>query len=411
MSNKIVPNIYRSVIDDVIANMRPAFDELGLSDEVLDELQHVRPSLFSLIASRVAEFEPPPSLPLPSAHPHPSAHAYPGLPHYAAYVPPSAARAPHLPTPPVKPDPDAYYAAYGLPPLPPLPPPPPPPHAFPSLPGLYRLPQTDCPSASESEEEEDGITLWLQWHAAAAQNAVSTVYSMSASPACLTTRPSRAQRLGGAQRRNQVLFDFLRIHDAPAALHTCRRPVAPPLQFYSIFELAADKATCYSAPARRLQCLFDARASREPNDASVALPTRRRRCRAAPSPLDASRSPSIFIQHWIFREPPRAPRTLNYFFGRSRGSLDAYSNGAATILQKIDVAASYEPRYAWASIPTVAPAPTFKITFYEPVDASPVAFGLSRLNLNARRVPNERDHASIFDFVTQGGVERASGEL
>ncbi|KAJ6517587.1 hypothetical protein DFH09DRAFT_1373660 [Mycena vulgaris] len=42
-----------------------------------------------------------------------------------------------------------------------------------------------------------------------------------------------------------------------------------------------------------------------------------------------------------------------------------------------------------------------------------VAFGLSRLNLNARRVPNERvaSHASIFDFVTQGGVERASGEL
>ncbi|KAJ6517569.1 transcription factor IIA alpha/beta subunit [Mycena vulgaris] len=151
MSNKIVPNIYRSVIDDVIANMRPAFDELGLSDEVLDELQHKWET--KVIASRVAEFEPPPSLPLPSAHPHASAsaHAYPGLPHYAAYVPPSAARAPHPPAPPIKPDPDARYAAYALPPLPG-----PPALSFPSLPGLYRLPQTDGPSASESEEEEDG---------------------------------------------------------------------------------------------------------------------------------------------------------------------------------------------------------------------------------------------------------------
>ncbi|KAJ6520857.1 hypothetical protein DFH09DRAFT_1287321 [Mycena vulgaris] len=116
MSNKLVPKIYRSIIDDVIANMRPAFDELGLSDEVLDELQHKWET--KVIASRVAEFEPPPSLPLPSAHPHASAstHAYPGLPHYAAYTDgPSASESEE--------EEDGYAAPRSAHPSLPLPPP------------------------------------------------------------------------------------------------------------------------------------------------------------------------------------------------------------------------------------------------------------------------------------------------
>lgn len=35
------PSIYRAVIDDVIANIKPEFDEYGVSEDVLAELQHV----------------------------------------------------------------------------------------------------------------------------------------------------------------------------------------------------------------------------------------------------------------------------------------------------------------------------------------------------------------------------------
>jgi hypothetical protein len=41
MSNKIVPNIYRAVIDDVISAIKPEFDEFGVAEDVLAELQHV----------------------------------------------------------------------------------------------------------------------------------------------------------------------------------------------------------------------------------------------------------------------------------------------------------------------------------------------------------------------------------
>lgn len=42
----IEPSIYRTVIDDVIANIKSEFDEYGVSEEVLAELQSA--SLFVL---------------------------------------------------------------------------------------------------------------------------------------------------------------------------------------------------------------------------------------------------------------------------------------------------------------------------------------------------------------------------
>ena len=35
------PTIYRAIIDDVIATMKPEFDEYGVSEDVLAALQHV----------------------------------------------------------------------------------------------------------------------------------------------------------------------------------------------------------------------------------------------------------------------------------------------------------------------------------------------------------------------------------
>ena len=37
----IKPTIYRAVIDDVIASIKPEFDEYGVSEDVLAELQSV----------------------------------------------------------------------------------------------------------------------------------------------------------------------------------------------------------------------------------------------------------------------------------------------------------------------------------------------------------------------------------
>jgi hypothetical protein len=41
----VEPNVYRAVIDEVIAAIRPEFDEYGVSEVVLGELQHVRMTL------------------------------------------------------------------------------------------------------------------------------------------------------------------------------------------------------------------------------------------------------------------------------------------------------------------------------------------------------------------------------
>ncbi|KAF9010617.1 transcription factor IIA, alpha/beta subunit [Cyathus striatus] len=78
MSNKIVPTIYRAVIDDVIAAIKPEFDEYGVSEDVLAELQNKWEN--KVIASHVAEFEPPqqvPAQPQPAAQHH---HAFPPHP-------------------------------------------------------------------------------------------------------------------------------------------------------------------------------------------------------------------------------------------------------------------------------------------------------------------------------------------
>jgi hypothetical protein len=37
----VEPQIYRSVIDEVIASIKPEFDEYGVSEDILAELQHV----------------------------------------------------------------------------------------------------------------------------------------------------------------------------------------------------------------------------------------------------------------------------------------------------------------------------------------------------------------------------------
>jgi len=42
MSNSIVSTVYRHVIDDVINQVRGDFEEMGIDDNVLNELQRVR---------------------------------------------------------------------------------------------------------------------------------------------------------------------------------------------------------------------------------------------------------------------------------------------------------------------------------------------------------------------------------
>ncbi|KAF8971098.1 transcription factor IIA, alpha/beta subunit [Flammula alnicola] len=142
MSNKIVPAIYRAVIDDVIHAIKPEFDEYGVPEDVLAELQHKWEN--KVIASHVAEFENATQpISAPSAtHPAIAAaaavaaaqqqqqqhHAYPPHPmhmmppHYAAhnpYAPVTAASQPTVKTEPV----DSRYmlnpnVPYALPPLP-----------------------------------------------------------------------------------------------------------------------------------------------------------------------------------------------------------------------------------------------------------------------------------------------------
>jgi len=78
MSNKAVPNVYRAIIDDVMANIKPDFDEMGIEKEVLDELQ--RSWEQKLTYSRVADFSSDARMgtlakslpPLPKAEQHPN---------------------------------------------------------------------------------------------------------------------------------------------------------------------------------------------------------------------------------------------------------------------------------------------------------------------------------------------------
>ncbi|KAH9946944.1 transcription factor IIA alpha/beta subunit [Amylocystis lapponica] len=192
MSNKIVPTIYRAVIDDVISSIKSEFDEYGVGEEVLAELQHKWED--KVMASHVAEFEPqpPPPPPPPVQHPppfvpHPSLHPMHNQHYPAPYLQQphqvQQAGAPHIKAEPV----DSRYmlngapglstSAYAFPPLPgpqipgrqnsqysvaPGRPPsavsaPPPPTARypPPPPGSHlqaaRIPQVDGPSSSGSE--------------------------------------------------------------------------------------------------------------------------------------------------------------------------------------------------------------------------------------------------------------------
>ncbi|KAJ6499076.1 transcription factor IIA alpha/beta subunit [Mycena sanguinolenta] len=120
MSNKIVPSIYRSVIDDVIASIKHEFEEYGVAEDVLAELQHKWES--KVIASRVAEFEPP-----AAPTPHFPPHAMQMMPQYAPvhhpYPPPPPPQIAQPSQSQVKSEPvDSRYmlnnAAYTLPPLP-----------------------------------------------------------------------------------------------------------------------------------------------------------------------------------------------------------------------------------------------------------------------------------------------------
>ncbi|EPQ29371.1 uncharacterized protein PFL1_03126 [Pseudozyma flocculosa PF-1] len=61
MSNRVVSQVYRTIIDDVINNVRQDFDDMGIEKEVLEELQ--RSWEAKIIATQVAEFDGAPSLP------------------------------------------------------------------------------------------------------------------------------------------------------------------------------------------------------------------------------------------------------------------------------------------------------------------------------------------------------------
>jgi len=132
MSNKIVPSTYRAVIDDVIRAIKPEFDEYGVAEDVLAELQHKWES--KVIASRVAEFDTQSQPAAPAtAHPvavsaaphHAYSHAMHMHPHYTVHNPYAAVTAPAPSNQPlVKSEPiDTRFmlnssVSYALPPLP-----------------------------------------------------------------------------------------------------------------------------------------------------------------------------------------------------------------------------------------------------------------------------------------------------
>ncbi|OBZ70666.1 Transcription initiation factor IIA large subunit [Grifola frondosa] len=168
MSNKIVPSIYRAVIDDVIASMKSEFEEYGVGEEVLAELQSKWET--KVIASHVADFEPvaaPAPAPHPAYPPHPMhamAHSHypnhnPYAPQHHQLAPPQMQPgAPHVKTEPIdnrymlkpacgccrkSPKWSGASPSYGS-----LPPPGP---AATAQPAPARVPQTDGPSSSSSD--------------------------------------------------------------------------------------------------------------------------------------------------------------------------------------------------------------------------------------------------------------------
>ena len=54
----VEPSIYRAVIDDVIGSIKPEFDDFGVSEDVLAELQSVSMPSMHLIPSFTQLFPP-----------------------------------------------------------------------------------------------------------------------------------------------------------------------------------------------------------------------------------------------------------------------------------------------------------------------------------------------------------------
>ncbi|KAF8750280.1 Transcription factor IIA, alpha/beta subunit [Rhizoctonia solani] len=63
MSNRIVPQVYRAIIDEVMANIKSEFEEFGVDEDVMAQLQNKWET--KVVASNVAQFEPPAPLRLP----------------------------------------------------------------------------------------------------------------------------------------------------------------------------------------------------------------------------------------------------------------------------------------------------------------------------------------------------------
>jgi len=85
--------IYRAIIDDVMANIKADFDDHGVNEDIIADLQNRWEN--KVVASRVAEFEAPPPQPA-TATPHP---------HYAAHLPHPQAQPLHAPYPTYLPQP------------------------------------------------------------------------------------------------------------------------------------------------------------------------------------------------------------------------------------------------------------------------------------------------------------------
>ncbi|KAJ7649964.1 transcription factor IIA, alpha/beta subunit-domain-containing protein, partial [Roridomyces roridus] len=188
MSNKIVPDIYRTVVDDVIASVRPAFEEFDVPPEILQELQHKWET--KILASRVADFRgsysqvstPTPPVYPTLALPGPSLPSLPGpqLMQHNTHLPSSPRTQPLNPAPamgryasPLPPPSQSYHYSNTLPPIQssasmyaqqrhqfdlfdanirqgtPLPPPSSLPNSY-----SYRIPQTDGPAHLDDEEEK-----------------------------------------------------------------------------------------------------------------------------------------------------------------------------------------------------------------------------------------------------------------
>ncbi|KAJ6576689.1 hypothetical protein DFH09DRAFT_1452375 [Mycena vulgaris] len=223
------------------------------------------------------------------------------------------------------------------------------------------------------------IAPWgLQWRAAAAHSAAFSVYSMSESPASLTTCPSRSLRVGGAQRCPRVYFYIfggpaarsavLKSYSAsrePKTCPPCSTRVADAYRrrrsFYHIFGLPADMVTCYSAEPGFIVAFLVVLRRAAPYSNLIRLPANPRRVRRAPHASAArSAAPTIFI---TFLSVPR-----------TRLGVTACGGGAQRCLWFLfDVRASHEPNDASVALPTCrrryAPPPrNFYYIFEGPAD-------------------------------------------